>query len=350
MTQINTRSLRERLGRLRQRRLIRWLERWVPMGGFAGGFVFDGMTLGRSVEWYDLLLLSLYAVFASLSLVLTSRHVFPKLQGLLVFGCQFSMGATFSALVVLYFKSAGGLLPILFVVGLFAGMVANEFLHRHEKLRSFVWVIYTISVMMWLNFLLPHVLKSVKPAWFYVSTAIAVGVIFVSHRAARAPRHALRAPAASIALLLVLYMFGMIPPVPLVLEHGIVCTDFSKRDYTCMADEQGRLAQFLGLTPTVTHQPGEPVYALSAVSAPTDADVVIEHHWYQDTDEGWVARDTMEFTMTGGRQKGWRFWSRKRNVDEGRWRVETSLKGGGVVSRQEMNVVEGHARKVKQRL
>ena len=335
------------IARLRERPLVRWLEHWVPLGGFVGGFVFDSLTLGRRVEWYDLLLLSAYAVFGSMAMILISRRVFPKIQGLLVFSCQFAIGAMFSALVVLYFKSAGGLMPTLFVIGLFGGMVANEFLHKHERLRSLVWAIYAISVVMWLNFLLPHLLKSVKPAWFYVSTILACVAIVGTHTLAKLPRKSLRASAAAIAALVVMYMFGLVPPVPLVLEKGFVCTDFTKGsgEYACMADEQGAVARFLGLTPTVTRKAGAPVYALSAVSAPTDADVVVEHRWYQHTEDGWQARDTMQFTMKGGRKQGWRFWSRKRNIASGLWRVETALHGGGVVARQDMEIVEGEGPK-----
>ncbi len=329
-----------------------WLAHWVPLGGFVGGFVFDELTLGRQIQLIDFILLSAYALVATAALIINSRRWFERGRDVLTFVCQFALGALFSALVVLYFKSAGGVLPTLFVLGLFGAMVANEFLHKRDNLKTVVWAIYAISIVMWLNFLLPHVLKSVQPAWFYVSSGTGLGLVVGAHRLAGLSRRSLAAPVAGVGLLIGLYVFGLVPPVPLVLESGIVCTDFVKsgKSYECQADPQGSIAEFLGMTPTVTRQDKDAVYVLSSVSAPGEANVDLEHRWYQYVDGSWKARDVMHFTMTGGRKDGWRFWSRKRNISVGRWRVETALKGGGVVSRQELEVVDGTATKVLRRL
>lgn len=313
-----------------------------------GGFIFDELTIGRQIQLIDFILLSVYALIATVMLIVNSRGWFERGREVMIFVCQFALGALFSALVVLYFKSAGGLLPSLFVLGLFGAMVANEFLHKRENLKTVVWAIYAISIVMWLNFLLPHMLKSVQPAWFYVSSAAGLALVVAAHRLAGQTRRSLAAPVTGVGLLVGLYMFGLVPPVPLVLESGIVCTDFVKtgRDYKCQADPQGKVSAFLGLTPSVTRSGKDAVYVLSSVSAPGEAEVELEHRWYQKVDGSWIARDVMHFTMTGGRKDGWRFWSRKRNIPVGLWRVETALKGGGVVARQDLEVVDGTTTKV----
>ncbi len=341
-----------RWDKIRQHPVALWLTHWVPMGGFVGGFIFDELTIGRQVQFIDFILLSAYAFLATVIMIVTSRRWFERGRNVMTFACQFALGALFSALVVLYFKSAGGILPTLFVLGLFAAMVANEFLHKRENLKTVVWAIYAISIVMWLNFLLPHVLKSVKPAWFYVSSGVGLLLVVVAHSLAGQSRKSLAAPVAGVGLLVGMYTVGLVPPVPLVLESGLVCTDFVKtgKEYQCQADHQGKVAEFFGRTPTVTRADKEAVYVLSSVSAPGEAEVQLEHRWFQEVDGSWVARDVMNFTMVGGRKDGWRFWSRKRNATVGRWRVETALKGGGVVARQDIEVVEGTATKVTRNL
>lgn len=332
--------------------LVAWGQKWVPLGGFFGGFAFDSITLGREVKWYDLLILTAYAVVASVVMVINGRGLWERIRPYLVFVAQFALGAMFSALVVLYFKSAGGLAPTLFVLGLFAAMVANEFLHRRDNLRELVWAVFLLSIVMWLNFLLPHLLKTVQPAWFYVSTALGVAMVFALNRAAGEPRRTMRAPLVAVGLLVGLHVAELIPPVPLVLERGTACTGFEKvgGTYTCMVEPQTRLQQFVGTPLRVVRAPDEPVYVLSAVSAPGEALVVLEHRWFERVDDTWVARDVMAFEAVGGRKNGWRFWSRKRQVSAGLWRVQTALQGGGVLGQQDIEVVEGQAPKILYKL
>lgn len=332
--------------------LMAWGKTWIPLGGFVGGFAFDSLTLGREVKWYDLLILTGYAVVASVVMVVNGRSLFERARPFLVFGAQFALGAMFSALVVLYFKSAGGLAPTLFVLGLFAAMVANEFLHHRDHLRELVWAVFLLSIVMWLNFLLPHLLKTVQPAWFYVSTALGVAMVVGLNRAAGEPRRTMRAPLVAVGVLVALHVAELIPPVPLVLERGTACTTFEKdgKNYTCWVEPQSAMARFLGKAQRVTHKPDEPVYVLSAVSAPGEALVVLEHRWFEQVDGAWVARDVMAFEAVGGRKDGWRFWSRKRRVTPGLWRVQTALQGGGVLGQQDFEVVEGQTTKVLYRL
>jgi hypothetical protein len=58
----------------------------------------------------------------------------------------------------------------------------------------------------------------------------------------------------------------------------------------------------------------------------------------------------MAFEAVGGRKDGWRFWSRKRQITPGLWRVQTALQGGGVLGQQDFEVVEGQTTKVLYRL
>jgi len=311
----------------------------APFVAFVGGFGFDILTLSKGASWINFAVLGTYSLFCTLLLIVQSRGWLSTWRRGLSFALQFCLGALFSALVILYFRSSGQFFSFLFVMLLFAGMVANEFLHKNERLRELIWAIYAICIAMFLNFAIPHFADSVKPIWFYASTVVGAGLIVLVWVGAGASKMTLRGPAIALSMLTLSYILGLIPPVPLVLENGLVCTDFQKSDYTCKTDPVGWKQRF-GAAHVVSRDKGEAVNCLTAVSAPKGAVAQLEHRWYQEVDGKWVARDTMTFEMRGGRKAGWRFWSRKRNAAPGLWKVETALKGGSVLSVQKIRVVE----------
>ena len=322
--------------------------RWFPAIAFFVGFTIDIVNLSRGVKLVDLLMVSGYAVLAMGALVVRARAEDDRWKRWSTNGFQLFLGALFSAMVVLYFQSSGQFFSILFVLGLFVAQVANEFLHKDERQRRLVWAIYAVSVVMLLNFLIPHLVKSVSPIWFYVSTVLGLGVVAALRRLTGESWENLKVAAGVVATLVVLYIMGFVPPVPLVLEHQLECTDFKKSEYSCAVDDP-TVMQMFGLSGDTVTTDG-PVYVLTAVSAPLDVEVELEHVWYRDTDDGWKETDTMAFSMRGGRKDGWRFWSRKRNAKPGDWRVETRLKGGAVLGYTRFEVVPGEREKLRQSL
>ena len=92
----------------------------------------------------------------------------------------------------------------------------------------------------------------------------------------------------------------------------------------------------------IFHRAGNvPVYAYSAVFAPTDLKTKIFHRWmYKDEKSGkWIATDQLGFSISGGRDGGWRGFTFKRNVFAGRWRVEVITERGQVLGRATFRVV-----------
>ena len=318
---------------------------YAPFAAFACGFVFDSVTLGRNVSELDLYLVTGYALLALVG-VLLRELALPSWgtrgASLLM---QFCLGGSLSALVVLYFKSTGSPLSLVLMLALFAAMVGNEFLHRHEPpQREVVLALWVVAAAMLANFVVPHIVKSVSSLWFYVSVAGCVALLVVLKFAFRFPWRELRFAFGAAGLLTVLWMLGFVPPVPLVYKNNLVCTDFVKKGYTCKIDEPSFLGS-LGITnPTVTTN--DAVYCLTAVFAPPAVEVTMEHRWYRYTEDGWKQTDDMEFEMRGGRADGWRFWSRKRKIAPGEWKVETALKDGPVLGYQKFEVVKGTAPKI----
>jgi hypothetical protein len=317
-------------------------KRWAPFLFFIGGFLLDALTLGRKVDTVSLSVVSVYSVGVLGSVWLRSKGLQPTWEKGFQFLLQLCLGSLFSALVVLYFRSAGHIWGFLVVLGLFGAMVYNELANQEKYVHELIWAIYCVSIIMLLNFLLPFLFKSVHPAWFYVSTAIGVGVIWGLRWVVNATYRSVRGATIAAAVLVGLFLLGWIPPVPLVLEHSFVGTNFAKVDGEYTAEvEPPSLLERVGIDdPTIRYRPGEKVAVLSAVSAPDGAEARVEHRWFKKVDGEWKAYDEIGVSMRGGREQGWRFWTNKRNVSPGLWKVETALEGGSVMGYEEFELVE----------
>jgi MFS family permease len=342
------------------------LRRWFPFAFFVGGFAFDALTLGRVITVMNIVVVALYALGAGIFLVLIGRfsphpsphpsdnspeapdalpkkdtppnndepirkYVLPdKWLRWCGFAFHFCLGSLFSALVIMYFKSAGEWLTLLTVLLLFAAMVFNEFARLDESQRHLSWGIYCVSLVMLLNFVVPHLVGSISAWWFYISSILAVGLVRGLCRLAGHPYRMVRVATVAAAALVALYAFGWVPPVPLVLKNTVIGRDFAKIDgeYTCVVDEQTFLVD-VGLdAPTVAWKPGERVDVLTAIFAPENIDADMEHRWFRQVDGEWKLTDTIPFHVRGGREEGWRMHSAKRHVSPGLWKVETAVADG----------------------
>lgn len=307
--------------------------RWLPFTLFVGGFVFDLVTLGRSVSAINLAVVGLYASAVMLGLLIKSRPLSPRFRRGVQLAVHFCLGSLFSALVVLYFRSAGTFFSLIIVMALFAAMVWNEFAHREESQLELIWAIFCVSLVMYFNFLIPHIAGSISPWWFYISTALALAAVWGLRALASQPFKTIRLAHGGAALIVAFYLMGWVPPVPLVMENSLVGVEFEREDgeYTAKVYEL-RVRDWLRPGPRVVERrEGEPVYVLSAVSAPNRAEVMLEHRWYRRVDGKWTRTDTIPISIRGGREAGWRFYSFKRNLSQGEWKVETALVDGAVL-------------------
>ncbi|RVU46784.1 DUF2914 domain-containing protein [Lujinxingia sediminis] len=329
------------LGVVRQALQSDAVQRWAPMSLFVGGFGIDAWTLGREVDLRALALVCVYVLLIPVCFAVLGRATHDKVLKGASLALHFALGALFSALVVLYFRSAGQLITMLIVMVLFGFMVWNEFSSRARQQFELLWGIYGVSAVMLLNFLLPYALGSVRALWFYLSLVLGMGWVLGARRMLGARGWRTLVPTVSFALVLaVLYPLGLIPPVPLVQEGAVVGLNFEKtRGSYQVLGERPTLLERVGLRErVVSRAEGEPVTVVVAVSAPSRATANLEHRWRRRTEEGWVTTDRIPITIYGGRDEGWRFYSRKKNIPDGLWRVETALKGGAVLGYETFEV------------
>ncbi|MBP5247565.1 MAG: DUF2914 domain-containing protein [Fibrobacter sp.] len=331
---------------LLQNPIVQKLRKFFPAAAFFGGFTWDSVTLGKLVQTSDLAILLLYYVASFVFLLLLAaepgkflnRAWNEKWQNRFTYAVQFCFGSLFSALVVCYFKSSGSV-GAFFLVALLAGfLVANEFLQNSYAKFGFTLALFNLLGTMYLNFLIPHLVDGIGFLWFFISVVLSFGICFGAFFLSKRSKRVLVAPVGISGMLVIAYLANWIPPVPLVLKDQNACTGFSK-DYSCYVNDAGVVKGFftgLGFSPTISIGDGEGVTFVSSVFAPAKVSAQLEHRWfYKDPQSGsWKLLNTItsaRMTTHGSREDGFRIYTTKKNVPEGKWKVETAVKGGSVI-------------------
>ncbi len=259
---------------------------------------------------------------------------------------QFLFGGMFSALVVCYFKSSGSLASLLLVIVLAALLVGNEFLKKKYESFGVSLAFFCLLGTMFMNFTIPHVVHRIGFIWFLLSTIVSFLICVGIQRLSHHKKRVLIAPAIISSLLVIAYVMNWVPPVPLVLKQQMVCQNFDRKTYSCDIDDPTFL-QTLGIKlPSVHRTDSSEVYFLSSVYAPADLKAELEYRWYyMDPATGkYSLTDKISsgrMTIVGGRESGYRSFTKKKNIPAGRYNVEVAYKNGAVIGSQKFEVFEG---------
>lgn len=327
-----------------------------PAMAFFGGFLWDAFTLGRSITSLDLFLLLGYLAGAAGLLIWLGRRAgadppvpegdvppLPRSRAWLRtlkaqapdLALQFFFGGLFSALVIFYFLSSSHLPSLLLVLGLAALLSVNEFLGGHYRRFTLSWTLFATCAILFLNFALPHLFRSVHPAWFYVSTALGFGAAAFLKSASPGARGSLL-PAAGVAAAMVgLFVAGAIPPVPLVKKQLLICRELKKEDggYAGRIEVPPFWSPWRITERVVRQRPQEKIFCYTSVFVPPGIETELFHIWqHRDPGTGeWKTYSRIGFPIRGGRKDGYRGFTWKRNLPAGEWRVRVETEGGRVV-------------------
>lgn len=342
--------------------------RALPAVAFFGGFLWDAFTLGRSVSSMDLWILSGYLALAAGILWFLGRRetlaavqpvsepetslaqTLPQTASASVAEAetrpwwresgpylllQFCFGGLFSALFIFYFKSSSHFLAILWALGLGGLLVANEFLEDRYRRFTLTWALFGLCAMLLLNFVVPHVLGSISAIWFFLSTLAGAGLAHVLRLKTPGQPGRIK-PVWGIAVgLMLAYLVDAIPPVPLVTRdiavgHALVKTN---GEYRLQHEESPWWVFWRDVESEIHLAPGERLYCLAAIFAPSGLNTRLFHHWrYYDAKEGWVTRSRIGFNLSGGRKDGYRGYTYKQNLQPGEWSVAVETENGRTVT------------------
>jgi hypothetical protein len=326
---------------------------WVPAVGFIGGFVWDALTLGRTIKSTDLVILFGYLTGAAVILVAIGRQVRFRGAQYLNALLQFFFGGIFSALFIFYFLSSSDG-PGYFVVLLLAGvLIGNEFVGSRYGELTLSWVMFTVSAAMFFNFALAHLFRSISTFWFYLGTLVAVALTLGVRLLSRGESSSLKPAMGAAALMLALHAVNFIPPVPLVKKEMLIAHELRRTAQGYAGEVESPGWRFWRSSSPVFHRAGaERVYCFTSVFVPNGIRTTIRHRWlfFDEQRDEWITTSLIPFSIEGGRDTGYRGLTYKQNVAPGRWRVIAESESGAAIGITDFRVVggsPGRMRKVK---
>ena len=129
--------------------------------------------------------------------------------------------------------------------------------------------------------------------------------------------------------------------MPLSLKEAGVYHDISRTSgiYTLIGEKTPWYEDLI-YRETFHRVPGDIIYVYTAIFAPSGLTTPIIHEWqyYDNTSRTWMTTNTISFSINGGRDGGYRGYTQKSGVTEGRWRVNVLTQYGAAVGRVSFDV------------
>jgi hypothetical protein len=343
----------------------RRLWRWLPVGAFLGGFVFDVATLRRPDQPLDMALLTGYLVVLAGAVVLEQRvrlgarvpAALRERVSLIHLLAQFLLGGLLSATVVLYARSGGLDRTVLFVLALTALMVGVE--AAEERLRAELprTALFALVTFFHLVLFVPVVTGYAGSRWPLIAGALvaaaAAGAVLVAavhadgglrRLASHLARYTGLAVAGALALV-VMEATRILPPVPMAVTEAAVVRAVERdgEAFTLTYATPPWWAPWRDDDRPYQWREGDSVWCFTAVFAPDGMTTAVHHVWERwDAKAGaWAETDRIPYPMRGGRDGGWRGYTRKRRAGPGEWRVRVVADGGRELTRVRFDVVPG---------
>ncbi len=336
-------------------------QRFVPVFAFLGGFGWDSATLTRIDKLFDNIFLLGYILLLGGIIILANlvdkdiikKPFFIKHRNWYPIVIQFLIGGLFSAYVIYYFRSAALTKTDLFLVLLILLLIANEFLRERLANIYFQMSLYFLVCFAFFTFFLPVITKTIN-IWLFVaggilSLGIIAGCLFILWKksAIKSKEQLWRVSAVIAGLYISLNLFyslNLIPPVPLALKHGNIY-HFAERvegQYRLQFEAPRWYVFWRDVDDNFHRLTGEPVYCFVSVFAPTALNTKIYHHWQKLMPEkdAWITTDRLDYPITGGRDGGYRGYTRKQNVSPGKWRVDVETEDGRLLGRIDFEIEE----------
>lgn len=311
----------------------------VDIAFFLGGFIFDVFTLSdiddplTVAQQIAYLLITgsiLYYEFLNTLGLYRPTARFEKIWKYRELAFHFIMGSLLSIYSLFFLKSASLFSSIAFVVLLMAVMIINELKNVQRGQLNVKIGLYVICVFCFFSMIVPVLLGFVGWIPFLLATAsTAAFVAAIYHlllRKVKDPNLLVRRLVAPggivIALFLMFYLIGWIPPVPLSAQNmGIYHHLERKNGEYHLYHEKPSWKFWQKGDEEFSAQPGDKIYFFAQIFSPGRFKDSVYMHWYYKGPQGWQSTDRVPMQITGGRPNGFRGYAVKENYSAGEWRV-----------------------------
>lgn len=341
-------------------KLFKESQRHVTTLLFIGGFIFDLLILPDAGHvatiWIGLVYLGIVAISIALREWVISRNTASKTEqklfSVLTFAIAYFSGSALSFVCVYAIRSAALSVSWPLLVILFLCVLANELVSSHHFRFTLDIGVLLVALLFFVIFNAPVLIKVQNDTTFLISIVLAMVfsllylflLQFTSESASEeAPK--LYALGIGIPMFIgMLYFLNVIPAVPLSLEAGGVYHTVSKEEagvFLGSQEEGTRL--FASLRTPLYHVRSDDtgVYFFSAVHAPALLTAPLSHVWeyYNRETKTWIPQATIAFTLDGGREDGYRAYSKKEAITDGLWRVTVKVDDKRIVGRMKFYII-----------
>jgi hypothetical protein len=322
-------------------------EREIAVAFFAGGFVFDIVTVGRIDSWVTIAQQAAYLAAVTavlLHMLLEQGASAPELAGrprlwhwyyeYRSAAIHFALGALMNLYAIFFFKSSSLLVSFGFLAFLVTLVVANESRRFKALGLHFKFALLGLCFLSFAAIVVPIAVGSIGLGVFLLSMlAGSLPLAFVAWgirrrapgRFADARRQILLPAGGVLVAFLVAYLFKVIPPAPLSIPFiGVYHSVERTAEGSYLLGHQRPWWRFWHNGDQLFRaQPGDRVYVFFRVFSPARFADRVQMRWYWEPGgRGWLMQDTIPIDIVGGREEGFRGYGFKSNYQPGRWRVQ----------------------------
>ena len=264
---------------------------------------------------------------------------------------HFMLGTLLNAFSLFYVKSGSGVTAVLFLVLISVLLIVNEHPRFHRLGPVVLFGLYSFALTSYLAYLLPVLLGHLRAWMFFVASALSLLPIVLLARlmarwgqgSRRAFRQALGPAIGVQALLLVLFVAHLVPPVPLSVrslgiwhaveregsEFKLSRLPGSRWDDLWRKDERVFLAR-----------PGDRVFVFTRVFAPHNFRDQVRVRWarWEPARREWGQSDAIPLRIVGGREEGFGGYAYKQNWSPGEWQVGIETADGREIGRTRFEI------------
>ncbi|MGE3973615.1 MAG: DUF2914 domain-containing protein [Bdellovibrionales bacterium] len=333
-------------------------EHKVPALFFIGGFIFDVITLDRIDSLFSLIQQTVYLIIIGILLVAESYELFNRLQmppwvqkllGYREMAVHFLFGSLLSTYTLFFLKSSSLFTSFVFV-GLIAALLILNELPRFQKYGLMMrFALYALCLTCFFSYLMPILLRHIGLLPFTLSLLASISIIslFVWHLRRRKfdenfIRKEVAMPSVAVlAIFLFLYIFQMIPPVPLSLTDVGVYYSAEKSDGKFKMGYYRDWWRFWQKgAQTFSARPEDKIYFFVSLFSPSHFSDKVQIRWlFKDPKYGWANTDIIPLAISGGRDAGYRGYALKSNYQPGAWQVRVETSDGREIGRLYFDVI-----------
>ena len=262
---------------------------------------------------------------------------------------HFFLGTLLNMFTIFYFKSSSFVGAFLFFIVISGCLVANEASAVRKYGLSLRTALFAICFSSYLFCLVPILWGAIGVMQFATSlvlsplvfAAVLWAVIKVLGERERIVRQVALPYGGVIALFLFLYIFRLIPPVPLSLTHiGIYHqVDRAAGGYKVSYEKPFWRFWETG-DQTFKYRPGDRIYCFFSVFSPGGFRDSVKIRWlHKDDKRGWQYADAVPVNISGGREEGYRGFAYKANYQPGPWQIRIETRDEREIGRIDVTVL-----------